>query len=127
MTLAAQVASYWLVAFSVALAALILAGGDAAVSAFAGGVAVALPGTFFAVTLAVRAQVAPSAAHFLLGEGVKVVATVALLIVAVKLLGHPVWLALLAGLALTAKAGWLSIYLSMRGNHGSFWARTHSL
>jgi len=127
MTLRTIVSSYWIVAFFVAAAAALMGGATAGLSALAGGVAVAVPGTVFALLLALHARFAPSAGFFLLGEAVKVVATVVLLIAAVKALGEPVWLALLAGLAFTAKAGWLSFVFSMRGNHGSFWARPHSL
>ncbi|MDP2824696.1 MAG: ATP synthase subunit I [Sulfuritalea sp.] len=81
------------------------AGPHGAVSAGLGGAAIVIPNLFFALSLwaAARSRRA-SAARFLVGEFIKVAATLALLVIVAGAYRDLHWLALLAGLFVALKA-----------------------
>ncbi len=118
---------YWLMALLTAGATAVLWGERAAWSALAGGLAVAVPSTAFALALAAHRRWMPSATSFFLGELIKVLAILAGLLLAVRWLGQPDWAALLVGVMVTAKSGLLGIFLISRGKHGSIGTRAYGL
>lgn len=87
-------------------------------SALAGAGVIVLPGLVMARGLARRSRTAGSAAagavSFLLWEFVKIALSVALLLLAVKVVQPLVWLALLAGLVGCAKVYWVLLLLQSR-------------
>jgi F0F1-type ATP synthase assembly protein I len=88
-----------------------------AMSAFAGGTAVALPNTLFALSLVLRMKLrgSISAVTLLGGEVVKLVLTVTLLVLAAKFgLRQPVWLAMIGGVVLAVKAQWLALWVTRK-------------
>ena len=88
----------------VAAIAWILAGQHAALSAAFGGAAVAIPNLFFALNLWAAARSGKvSVAGFLVGEFIKVAATLALLVIVAGAYRDLHWLALLAGLFVALK------------------------
>lgn len=95
----------------VAILAGLLAGKNAAVSAALGGAAIVLPNSLFALRLFVEGQKPDGAspAVFLIGEFIKVAATLALLVLAAKLYRDMQWLALIAGLVVALKANLLAL------------------
>lgn len=70
---------------------------------------------FFARLVARRMRLQANAGSALMalmvGEGIKVVLTVALLLAAPKVLTQVHWLALLAGFVMTIKAAWVALWL----------------
>lgn len=120
---------YWLIGSSAALVAGIVGGGASARSALWGVIAVALPATLFALWLVVRSRACGTVggAAFLVGEALKVGATVGLVWSAVRAEPDLQWAPFLLGVALTAKAGWIGLFLMFGRNHGSFRCRTNSV
>ncbi len=111
------VALQWAVVLLVAAATLAGFGATSAGSALAGGAAIALPNTLFAIGLMLRMQLkgGVAATALLGGELVKLMLTIALLLVAVKFsLRQPVWPALLAGVVLAVKAQWLALWVTRK-------------
>jgi ATP synthase protein I len=95
----------FLATFVAAGVAWIVAGQHAAVSAGLGGLAVVVPNLLFALSLWAAAQSGrTSAAGFLVGEFIKVAATLALLVIVAGAYRELHWLALLAGLLVALKA-----------------------
>ena len=80
-----------------------------------GALAAWLPAVFFARLVARRMRLQANAGSALMalmvGEGIKVVLTVALLLAAPKVLTQVRWLALLAGFVMTIKAAWVALWL----------------
>ncbi len=83
----------------------------AAVSAFYGAMAVAIPAALFARGVRRREGVATQAAmlRFFVWESIKIVLTVGLLAAAPGLIGGLVWLALLAGVVVAMKMYWVAL------------------
>jgi ATP synthase protein I len=82
-----------------------LFGADAALSALAGGLAYAVPNSLFALTLMLKSRVqGANPVSFLLGEGVKIILTVAILGLINTVLPNVVWLAVIVGLIVVVKA-----------------------
>lgn len=83
-------------------------------SAAYGVLAAWLPAVFFARLVARRMRARASAGGalmaLLVGEGVKITLTVALLFAAPKVLTQVHWLALLAGFVVTIKAAWVALW-----------------
>lgn len=83
-------------------------------SAAYGALAAWLPAVLFARMVARRTRLQANAASALLalmvGEGIKIVLTVALLVAAPKVLAQVHWLALLAGFVVTIKAAWAALW-----------------
>ena len=102
---------------AVVLVALVWSGGMTAVtySAAYGGLAAWVPAVLFARMVArrMRRQASPHGAlmALMVGEGIKVALTVALLLAAPKILAQVHWLALLAGFVVTIKAAWVALWL----------------
>jgi len=100
----------------VAVAAWLLTGRLAVVvSAGYGALAVVLPAALFARGLArqqLRLQGSPALAGFVVWEVVKVALTVAMLLLAPKLIADLNWLALLAGFVVTMKVYWAAMWFS---------------
>ena len=101
----------------VAVAWLVSGGQDPAVpSAAYGALAAWLPAVLFARLVARRMRQQCNAASALLalmvGEGIKIALTVALLLAAPRLLAQVHWLALLAGFVVTIKAAWAALWWS---------------
>ena len=94
-----------------------MSGGNSAVvtSAAYGALAAWLPAVMFARLVARRMRLQANAASALLalmvGEGIKIALTVALLLAAPKLMSQVNWLALLAGFVVTIKAAWVALWL----------------
>lgn len=88
------------------------AGLPGAVSAFLGGACSVLPNALFALRLMVAARRPGSSyvLNFFLGEGVKVAATIGLLVIVVKSWGGVHWPSLLAGLIVALQAGFLAFW-----------------
>lgn len=90
--------------------------GPATQSAAYGALAAWLPAVLFARLVARRMQGQTNAASALLalmvGEGIKIALTVALLLAAPRLLAQVHWLALLAGFVVTIKAAWVALWWS---------------
>lgn len=87
----------------------------AAVSLVAGGMAVAVPNALLAFYLWSKARVirALSAATFMVGESLKLAATMALLVILSRSLGPAtVWPALVAGIFLALKGQWLAVWFT---------------
>ncbi|QTD45217.1 ATP synthase subunit I [Ottowia testudinis] len=89
-------------------------------SAAYGALAAWLPAVVFARMVARRMRRQANAGGALMalmvGEGIKIVLTVALLLAAPKVLTQVHWLALLAGFVVTIKAAWVALWLmSARG------------
>ena len=87
----------------------------AAVSLIVGGMAVAVPNALLALYLWSKARIirALSAATFMVGESLKLGATVALLFITARVLGHAtVWPALVAGVFLALKGQWLAVWFT---------------
>ncbi len=85
-------------------------GRHGAVSAVLGGAAVTVPNLFFALSLwAAAISGRASAARFLVGELIKVAATLALLVIVAGAYRDLHWLALLAGLIVALKANLIVI------------------
>ena len=80
-----------------------------------GALAAWLPAVLFARLVARRMQRQANAASALLavmvGEGIKIVLTVALLLAAPRVLAQVHWLGLLAGFVVTIKAAWVALWL----------------
>lgn len=99
------------------LVALVWSGGMTAVtySAAYGVLAAWVPTVLFARMVArrMRRQASPHGAlmALMMGEGIKVALTVALLLAAPKILAQVHWLALLAGFVVTIKAAWVALWL----------------
>ena len=99
------------------LVALVWSGGMTAVtySAAYGVLAAWVPTVLFARMVArrMRRQASPHGAlmALMVGEGIKVALTVALLLAAPKILAQVHWLALLAGFVVTIKAAWVALWL----------------
>ncbi|MCX7163162.1 MAG: ATP synthase subunit I [Betaproteobacteria bacterium] len=90
----------------------IWAGQHAAVSAGLGGAAVVVPNLLFALNLWTAARSGrASVAGFLVGEFIKVAATLALLVIVAEAYRDLHWLALLAGLIVALKANLLVILI----------------
>ncbi|ADU39670.1 ATP synthase subunit I [Variovorax paradoxus] len=83
----------------------------AAVSAFYGAMAVAVPAALFARGVRQRPGMATQAAmlRFFVWESIKIALTVALLAAAPWLIGGLVWLALLAGVVIAMKMYWVAL------------------
>ena len=102
---------------AVVLVALVWSGGMTAVtySAAYGVLAAWVPTVLFARMVArrMRRQASPHGAlmALMVGEGIKVALTVALLLAAPKILAQVHWLALLAGFVVTIKAAWVALWL----------------
>ena len=100
-----------LVAVAAAVAGIFF-GAHSAVSLLIGGVAYLLPNLLFVVRLsAMAASGRASAASFLVGEAIKVAATVAILVGAQVMVPDLQWLALLIGLFVALKANLLAFLL----------------
>ena len=88
-------------------------------SAAYGALAVVIPAMVFVWGLA-RQQQAPHAGFalggFFVWEGVKIVLTVAMLLMAPKVVLNLNWLALLAGFVVTMKAYWVAMWLHSKRN-----------
>ncbi|MCF8199385.1 MAG: ATP synthase subunit I [Sulfuritalea sp.] len=98
--------------FAVAGLAWIWAGKHGAISAGLGGAAVVIPNLLFALSLWAAARSGrASAAGFLVGEFIKVAATLALLVIVAGAYRDLHWLALLAGLLVALKANLLVILI----------------
>ncbi len=103
---------------AVVLVAWMVSGGKnaATLSAAYGALAAWLPAVLFARMVARRMRLQANAASALLalmvGEGIKIVLTVALLLAAPKVLAQVHWLALLAGFVVTIKAAWVVLWLT---------------
>ena len=96
----------------VAALAWILAGQHGAASAGLGGAAVVIPNLFFALNLWAAARSGrASVAGFLVGEFIKVAATLALLVIVAGAYRDLHWLALLAGLIVALKTNLLVILI----------------
>lgn len=84
-------------------------------SAAYGALAAWLPAVLFARMVARRMRRQTNAASALLalmvGEGIKIALTVALLLAAPQVLAQVHWLALLAGFVVTIKAAWVALWL----------------
>lgn len=80
-----------------------------------GALAAWLPAVLFArmVTRRMRRQANAGGAlmALMVGEGIKIALTVALLLAAPKVLAQVHWLALLAGFVVTIKAAWMALWL----------------
>ena len=88
------------------------AGPHAGVSAGLGGAAIAVPNLLFALSLWAAARAGrASVARFLVGEFIKVAATLALLVIVAGAYRDLHWLALLAGLFVALKANLLAILI----------------
>lgn len=103
-------------AVAVAVAWLVSGGQWPLVWSIAYGVLAAwLPAVLFARTVARRMRRQANAGSALLalmvGEGIKIALTVALLLAAPKVLAHVHWVALVAGFVVTIKAAWLALWL----------------
>ena len=101
----------------VAVAWLVSGGQSFAIrSAAYGALAAWLPAVLFARLVARRMRQQANAASALLalmvGEGIKIALTVALLLAAPRLLAQVHWLALLAGFVVTIKAAWVALWWS---------------
>jgi ATP synthase protein I len=87
----------------------------AATSAAYGALAAWLPAVLFARMVArrLRQQANPASAllALMVGEGIKIALTVALLLAASKVMAQVNWLALLAGFVVTIKAAWVALWL----------------
>ena len=59
-----------------------------------------------------QANAASALLALMVGEGIKIVLTVALLLAAPKVLAQVHWLALLAGFVVTIKAAWVVLWLT---------------
>lgn len=94
-----------------------MSGGSRAmvISAAYGALAAWLPAVLFARMVARRTRLQANAASALLalmvGEGIKIALTVALLLAAPKVIAQVHWLALLAGFVVTIKAAWVALWL----------------
>ena len=113
----AAVGLQWAIVLTLAAVAWWVAGANSAISLLGGGVAVALPNTLLALSLWLRVRLigSLSAATFLFGEIVKIVLTMALLIlIAIKLSPSVVWLALIIGVIGALKAQWLVLWVTRR-------------
>ncbi len=100
----------------VAVAWLVSAGNvPVAGSAAYGALAAWLPAVMFARMVARRMRRQANAASALLalmvGEGIKIALTVALLLAAPRVMAQVHWLALLAGFVVTIKAAWVALWL----------------
>ncbi len=101
-----------------------VSGGNAAVvnSAAYGALAAWLPAVMFARMMARRMRLQANAASALLalmvGEGIKIALTVALLLAAPKVIAQVNWLALLAGFVVTIKAAWVVLWLKSAQRRG---------
>jgi ATP synthase protein I len=88
-----------------------------------GALAAWLPAVLFARLVARRMRLQANAGSALMalmvGEGIKVVLTVALLLAAPKVLTQVHWLALLAGFVMTIKAAWVALWLMSARRRGS--------
>lgn len=95
-----------------AMAAGLYAGTQGAVSAILGGAACTLPNLLFALRLKAVAnrRGASFPANFFLGEFVKIVATIGLLLLVVKSYADLHWPSLLIGLTLALQAGFLAFW-----------------
>ncbi len=92
-----------------------LGGKQISVSLIAGGMAVVVPNALLAFYLWSKARVARalSATAFMVGESLKLGATVALLFIATRVLGQAaVWPALVAGVFLALKGQWLAVWFT---------------
>ncbi len=97
-----------------ALLGALVGGRAAALSAAWGGAVVLLPAALFAFLMRrwlVRLAPAYALFGFAFGELLKIAATVALLLLAPRLLGRPVWPALLLGLLATLQVYWIALLL----------------
>ena len=110
---------------AVVLVALVWSGGMTAVTySVAYGVFAAwVPAVLFARMVArrMRRQASPHGAlmALMVGEGIKVALTVALLLSAPKILAQVHWLALLAGFVVTIKAAWVALWLKSAKRHSA--------
>lgn len=100
----------------VAVVWLALAGDVSAIgSAAYGALAAWLPAVLFARMVARRMRRQANAASALMalmvGEGIKIALTVALLLAAPQVMAQVHWLALLAGFVVTIKAAWVALWL----------------
>jgi ATP synthase protein I len=78
---------------------------DTALSAVAGGLAYAVPNSLFALTLLAKSRVqGANPVSFLLGEGLKIILTVAILGLINVMLPTVVWPAVIVGLIVVVKA-----------------------
>ncbi len=95
----------------VALIAWAVGGPAAGLSALAGGLACVLPNGLFALRLAAAARrpQGTSAATFFVGEFVKVVSTVALLLLVVWAYRDLVWLAMIVAVIVTLKSYFVAL------------------
>lgn len=88
-----------------------------------GALAAWLPAVLFARMVArrMRRQASPHGAlmALMMGEGIKVALTVALLLAAPKILAQVHWLALLAGFVVTIKAAWVALWLKSAKRHSA--------
>ena len=99
-----------------------VAGAQGGWSAAWGVLAVVLPAALFArgLSRATTGSAGGALAALFVWEGAKLLLTLALLGLAVKVLGSVNWLALLAGFVVTLKAYWLALWwlAARRGRHG---------
>lgn len=105
----------WAVIFGIAAVAWVLTGEPSAVSVIAGGAAIAVPNSILALVLWLKARQVGllSVTTFLLGEGLKLALTVALLALVIKeLTPGIVWLALVLGVIGALKAQWLALWFT---------------
>lgn len=116
-TVGTAVALQWGVILGLAGLAWIWSGEVGARSLFLGGAAVALPNAVLALWLTLRLQqaVTSGVVAVMMGELLKLSATIALLIaVAVNLKSEVVWLALIVGVIGALKAQWLALWFTRR-------------
>ena len=101
----------WVLILITGAVCLVFAGSSAALSALLGGASCAVPNAWFAwrLKLAARRPGGARVTDFFMGEVVKVVLTLALMFLAVKLYVALVWLAFIAGLVLTLKSYWFGL------------------
>ena len=114
-TVGKAVALQWVVILLCTGLAWIWPGASGAQSLFLGGVAVALPNALLAswLTLRVYRSGAVGMASMLGGELLKLVMTIALLVIVVKALKlQVVWLALIIGVVVALKAQWLAVWFT---------------
>lgn len=116
-TVGTTVALQWAVILGLAGVAWVWSGEGGARSLFLGGATVALPNTVLALwlTLRVHQGVTSGVVAVMMGELLKLGATIALLVaVAVRLKADVSWLALIIGVIAALKAQWLALWFTRR-------------
>lgn len=103
----------WGIVLAFAAVAFAVAGERGATSCIAGGAAVAVPNAILALSLSLKVRHGRviSAATFLVGEGLKLLMTIAALVLAIRWLSKGLaWPAFIAGVIGALKAQWLALW-----------------